>query len=318
MQGLTLRPEGSAIDAACRVMTQFDEETLFGQSDARSGLEFDANPVTQDALVAYMDRIGGERLLTAEEERELARRKDAGDEAARQRLIECNLRLVLSIARTFKRTKLPMLDLIQEGNIGLIRAVEKFDYTLGYKFSTYATWLIRQEILRALAEQGRTIRLPAPIASRVAQVSVVRRQLAQRLSREPSVEEIAVEAGPNFNPERVQWLLDLVHEPVSLEAPVGAGESVLSEIVEAPDCEAPEVKTSEKLRLRDLIEAMASLKPRSQRLLIERFGLDGREPKTLDHVGAILGITGERARQIEKHALEHLRATAPELQLYLR
>jgi len=279
---------------------------------------FDADPVTQDALLMYIDRIGGESLLTAAEECELARRKDAGDEAARRRLIECNLRLVLSIARTYKRARLPLLDLIQEGNIGLIRAVEKFDHTLGYKLSTYATWLIRQEILRAIAEQGRTIRLPAHIAPRVYQVSVARRQLAQHLNREPSVEEIAVEAGPNFTAERVQRLLGLVHEPISLDTPVGDSASVLSDLIEDPNCGTPEVKTSEKLRVRDLAEAMASLKPRSQRLLIERFGLEGGEPKTLDRVGAILGITGERARQLEQHALDHLRKTAPALQFYLR
>jgi len=289
----------------------------FNEPEVESSDVFDADPVSQDALLMYIARIGGEFLLTAAEEQELARRKDAGDEAARRRLIECNLRLVLSIARTYKRASLPLLDLIQEGNIGLIRAVEKFDHTLGYKLSTYATWVIRQEILRAIAEQGRTIRLPAHIAPRVYQVSVARRQLAQRLNREPSIEEIAVEAGPNFTAERVQRLLGLVHEPISLETPVGASSRV-SDLIEDTTSGTPEVRTSEKLRVRDLAEAMASLKPRSQRLLIERFGLDGSEPKTLDRVGAILNITGERARQIEKHALDHLRQTAPSLQLYLR
>ena len=299
-------------------MTHLEEPQQVDPADVQMGDRFDSDSVTQDALVWYIDRIGGERLLSAEEERELARRKDAGDQAAKQRLIECNLRLVLSIARTYKRSSLPLLDLIQEGNIGLIRAVEKFDHEMGFKLSTYATWLIRQEILRALTEQGRMIRLPAPIAARVRQVSIVRRQLAQRLNREPSIEEITVEAGPNFTPERVQRLLELVQDPVSLETPVVDGEVVLADVIEDPNCEAPEVMTTEKLRFRDLVEAMASLKPRSQRLLIERFGLEGGEPKTLDHIGAILGITGERARQIEAHALNQLRTTAPALQLYLQ
>jgi RNA polymerase primary sigma factor len=225
---------------------------------------------------------------------------------------------VLSIARTHKRGGLPLIDLIQEGNLGLIRAVERFDYSLGYKLSTYATWSIREQILRALAEQGRAVRLPAHVASRVRQVSIARRQLAQRLHREPSVEEIAVEAGPNYTPERVLRLLELVSDPLPLDMPVGENGYALCEVIEDPNCAPPDIEASEKRRLLDLVEAMVSLRPRSRRVLIERFGLGGGEPKSLAEVGAMLGVTGERARQIEKHALEHLRATAPSLQLYLR
>src|SRR5437899_2251723 len=171
----------------------------------------------EDPLKLYVRQIGGGALLTREEERELARRKDAGDEAAKRRLIESNLRLVMSITRNYTRADVPLLDLIQEGNLGLIRAVEKFDYRMGFKLSTYATWWIKQAISRALAEQGRTIRLPVHVADQVRRVTKARRLLGQKLNRDPSLTEIAVEIG--FTPERVQELLDLIQDPVSLETP---------------------------------------------------------------------------------------------------
>src|SRR5262249_16457101 len=177
---------------------------------------------TQDPLKLYVRQIGDGRLLTAAEERELARRKDEGDEEANRNLIEHNLRLVMSITRNYTKAGVPLLDLIQEGNLGLIRAVEKFDWTMGYKLSTYATWWIRQAITRALADQGRTIRLPVHVAEQVRKVMRARRVLAQKLNREPVVDEIAKEAG--LTPERVSELLDLVEDPVSLETPVGDGE----------------------------------------------------------------------------------------------
>src|SRR5437667_12547839 len=179
---------------------------------------------TQDPLKLYVRQIGDGRLLTAVEERELARRKDEGDEGAKRRLIESNLRLVMSITRNYTRAGVPLLDLIQEGNLGLIRAVEKFDWRMGYKLSTYATWWIRQAVTRALADQGRTIRLPVHVAEQVRRVQRSRRQLAQKLNRDPSFAELAAESG--FPEPRVRRLLELVEDTISLETPVGDGESI--------------------------------------------------------------------------------------------
>ncbi len=275
-----------------------------------------ATTATQDPLKLYVRQIGNGRLLTHAEERELARRKDEGDEDAKSRLIECNLRLVMSITRHYTRAGVPLLDLIQEGNLGLIRAVEKFDYTLGYKLSTYATWWIRQSVSRALAEQGRTIRLPVHVADQVRRVTRARRTLGQKFNRDPSIEEIALEA--DFTPEKVESLLELVQDHVSLDTPVGDGESVMSDLIEDVNAIAPETETSERLRSSELAAALLRLNPRQQRVLTERFGLDGDKPKTLEEVGVILGITRERVRQLETRALRELRSVAPALELYLR
>src|SRR5436309_14470 len=272
--------------------------------------------ITQDPLKLYVRQIGDGPLLTAQEERELARRKDAGDEAAKRRLIECNLRLVMSITRNYTKAGVPLLDLIQEGNLGLIRAVEKFDYKLGFKLSTYATWWIRQAVTRALADQGRTIRLPVHVADQVRRLMRARRQLAQKLNREPTQEELAKESG--LPEKRVQELLDLVEDPVSLETPVGDGESMYADLIEDIHSERPDESTSQKLRRKELAEAMLRLNPRMRRVLSLRFGLDGAPPQTLEEVGAGLGITRERVRQLESRALRELRAVAPDLELYLR
>ena len=271
--------------------------------------------ITQDPLKLYVRQIGDGPLLTPHEERELARRKDAGDEAAKSRLIECNLRLVMSITRNYTRAGVPLLDLIQEGNLGLIRAVEKFDYKLGFKLSTYATWWIRQAVTRALADQGRTIRLPVHVAEQTRKVLRARRILAQKLNRDPEIEEIAKEAG--FTPERVQELLDLIQDPVSLETPVGDGESVYSDLIEDTKSDQPDAATAKLLRSRELAGALRRLTPRMRRVLALRFGLDGESPQTLEQVGLGLGITRERVRQLESRALRELRQTAPGLQLYL-
>jgi RNA polymerase primary sigma factor len=270
---------------------------------------------TADPLKLYVRQIGDGRLLTPVEERELARRKDMGDEAAKRRLIECNLRLVMSITRNYTKAGVPLLDLIQEGNLGLIRAVEKFDYKLGYKLSTYATWWIRQAVTRALADQGRTIRLPVHVAEQTRKVLRARRILAQKLNRDPEIPEIAKEAG--FTPERVQELLELIEDPVSLETPVGDGESVYSDLIEDTKSDQPAVATAKMLRSKELAGALKRLTPRMRRVLALRFGLDGETPQTLEQVGIGLGITRERVRQLESRALRELRQTAPGLQLYL-
>jgi RNA polymerase primary sigma factor len=305
--------EGNAaehlFDAADEVPAASDE------AETRERADY-AGPSPDDPLKLYVRQIGDGRLLTPVEERELARRKDAGDEEAKRKLIESNLRLVMSITRHYTRADVPLLDLIQEGNLGLIRAVEKFDYKLGYKLSTYATWWIKQAISRALAEQGRTIRLPVHVADQVRKVTKTRRLLGQKLNRDPSLDEIAAAIG--ITPQRVQELLDLVQDPVSLETPIGDGDSSVADLIPDLNADQPEVETADRARSTELHDALGKLQPRQRRVVVERFGLDGVRPRTLEEVGANLGITRERVRQLEARALRELRAVAPELELYLR
>ncbi len=293
-----------------------EEVEAVEEIDEPVALDEPAEASTSDPLRLYVRQIGDGPLLTREAERELARRKDAGDEAAKRKLIESNLRLVMSITRNYTKAGVPLLDLIQEGNLGLIRAVEKFDYRMGYKLSTYATWWIRQAITRALADQGRTIRLPVHVAEQVRRVMRSRRVLAQKLNRDPTIAELATESG--LPEKRVEDLLDLVEDPVSLETPVGDGESLYGDLIEDTKTKRPDAETSDGLRRKELTEALGRLNPRMRYVLELRFGLNGDgESKTLEEVGDGLGITRERVRQLESRALRELRTVAPDLELYL-
>ncbi len=315
----------AAADPAALDDAELEEVELEDEVEEAQADEADADEVhalvpaaaqTQDPLKLYVRSIGGGPLLTRAEERELARRKDAGDDVAKRQLIEANLRLVMSITRNYTKAGVPLLDLIQEGNLGLIRAVEKFDYKMGYKLSTYATWWIRQSVTRALADQGRTIRLPVHVAEQVRRLLRSRRVLAQKLNREPTLAELTKESG--LTEQRVEDLLELVEDPVSLDVPVGDGESLYGDLIEDLHSAQPEEKTAHLLRAKELASALSQLNPRMRHVLALRFGLDGEKPQTLEEVGAGLGITRERVRQLESRALRELRIAAPDLELYLR
>jgi RNA polymerase primary sigma factor len=312
---LQLVAESAAPDAEVEPEVGPEDEAA-GDADAEEQTALDEAGESQDPLKLYVRQIGGGPLLTRAEERELARLKDAGDEAAKRRLIEANLRLVMSITRNYTKAGVPLLDLIQEGNLGLIRAVEKFDYRMGYKLSTYATWWIRQSVTRALADQGRVIRLPVHVADQVRRLLRARRQLAQKLNREPTLAELAKET--QQEEKRVRELLELIDDPVSLETPVGDGESLYGDLIQDVNSDDPDEQTAQRHRSRELATALSQLNPRMRRVLALRFGLDGEAPQTLEQVGAGLGITRERVRQLETRALRELRTVAPDLELYLR
>jgi RNA polymerase primary sigma factor len=261
-----------------------------------------------DAVRSYLKRIGKVRLLTKEDEVRLAKRVEANDMAAKNALIEANLRLVVSIAKRYTGRGLTLLDLIQEGNLGLIRAVEKFDWRRGFKFSTYATWWIRQGITRALADQSRTIRIPVHMVERMNRVGRVRRALLQKNGREPTPEELAKEVEMPIG--QVEEILDLGREPVSLETPVGSadgGDSRLADFIEDEAEEAPLEVVSNWLREADLEEALQSLQWRERRVLELRYGLSSGEPMTLEAIGSEVGVTRERVRQIESRTLSKLK-----------
>lgn len=259
-----------------------------------------------DPVRMYLKEIGRVPLLTAEEEVELAKRMEQGDEEAKRRLAEANLRLVVSIAKRYVGRGMLFLDLIQEGNLGLIKAVEKFDYHKGYKFSTYATWWIRQAITRAIADQARTIRIPVHMVETINKLIRISRQLLQELGREPLPEEIAGEM--DIPVERVREIMKIAQEPVSLETPIGEEEdSHLGDFIEDEDAPAPAEAASFMLLKEQLEDVLETLTPREKRVLQLRFGLEDGRSRTLEEVGQVFGVTRERIRQIEAKALRKLR-----------
>ena len=279
---------------------EIPEEELTNPMALMEGIAID------DPVRMYLKEIGKVNLLSSEEEIELARRMLEGDEAAKQRLAEANLRLVVSIAKRYVGRGMQFLDLIQEGNLGLIKAVEKFDYTKGYKFSTYATWWIRQAITRAIADQARTIRIPVHMVETINKVIRVSRQLLQELGHDPSPEEIAEVM--NMPVQKVRDILKIAMEPVSLETPIGEEEdSHLGDFIADDDTPEPAEMASYTLLKEQLVEVLKTLTPREEKVLRLRFGIEDGRTRTLEEVGKEFNVTRERIRQIEAKALRKLR-----------
>jgi RNA polymerase primary sigma factor len=265
-----------------------------------------------DSLRLYLRSIGSVDLLTADEEVDLAKRIERGDMAAKRHMVEANLRLVVSISKSYLGRGLSFLDLIQEGSLGLIRAVEKFDYRRGYKFSTYATWWIRQAVTRALADKSRTIRIPVHMVEKLNRVVHVERHLVQRLGREPEADEIAADLG--WTVRDVREVLRVSQMPVSLEKPIGdEDDSELGDFVADDNVASPFETASDNLQREDVKRALAALPSRDREVLELRYGLNGRQPMTLEEVGTAFGVTRERIRQIENNTLKRLKGL-PEAQ----
>ena len=294
-------------------ITDDDDDILIDDEDVENDVEMEKIDLSvpdgvsiEDPVRMYLKEIGKVPLLTAEEEIELAKRMELGDEEAKKRLAEANLRLVVSIAKRYVGRGMLFLDLIQEGNLGLIKAVEKFDYRKGYKFSTYATWWIRQAITRAIADQARTIRIPVHMVETINKLIRVSRQLLQELGREPTPEEIA--EAMNMPVERVREILKISQEPVSLETPIGEEEdSHLGDFIQDDNVPVPADAAAFTLLKEQLVEVLSTLTDREQKVLRLRFGLDDGRARTLEEVGKEFNVTRERIRQIEAKALRKLR-----------
>jgi RNA polymerase primary sigma factor len=269
----------------------------------------EAREVSTDALQLFLKDIGKVDLLTAAQEVELAKRIERGDHRAKQQMVEANLRLVVSIAKKYRNQGLPFLDLIQEGTIGLVRAAEKFDHRKGFKFSTYATWWIRQAVARALADKARTIRMPVHVVEKLNKIVRAERKLRAEYGREPSSFEISIEL--DLSPDEVEQIRRSAQTPVSLEKPVGdEEESEFGHFLTDESAPLPDEAAEVTLRKETLKKILGSLSPRERRVLELRYGLDGQHPRTLDEVGRTFNVTRERIRQIENQSLKKLRALA--------
>ncbi|MDI6813246.1 MAG: RNA polymerase sigma factor RpoD [Desulfitobacteriaceae bacterium] len=300
------KEDGEALEPATDEVIEVDEVAEDSEEEAEVDLSIPEGVGIDDPVRMYLKEIGRVPLLTAEDEIELAMRMEAGDEGAKRRLAEANLRLVVSIAKRYVGRGMLFLDLIQEGNLGLIKAVEKFDHHKGFKFSTYATWWIRQAITRAIADQARTIRIPVHMVETINKLIRVSRQLLQELGREPSPEEIAKVM--EIPVERVREIMKIAQEPVSLETPIGEEEdSHLGDFIPDEDALAPSDAASFILLKEQLEEVLETLTPREEKVLRLRFGLDDGRTRTLEEVGQEFGVTRERIRQIEAKALRKLR-----------
>jgi RNA polymerase primary sigma factor len=310
-----LGSDGQPIKADSRLSqdSTVTDRQAFKSADAQSKPQIDLTvEPSLDSLRLYLRSIGRVQLLTAEREVSLAQRIERGDLMAKQEMVEANLRLVVSIAKGYLGRGLSFLDLIQEGSLGLIRAVEKFDYRRGYKFSTYATWWIRQAVTRAIADKGRTIRIPVHMVEKLNKVVHVERQLVQELGREPSADEIAKEL--ECSVREVRDILRMAQQPVSLEKPVGEEEeSELGDFVEDENATSPFERASETLRRENVRKALDALPAREREVIEMRFGLKGSRPYTLEEVGRAFNVTRERIRQIENHTLKKLESL-PEAQ----
>jgi len=297
------------IDPALSVTQQVERAPDKRGRRAKKAQDIFRPDMTTDSLQLFLKDIGKVRLLTAQEEVDLAKRIERGDLDAKQKMVESNLRLVVSIAKNYRNQGLPFLDLIQEGTLGLVRAAEKFDYRKGFKFSTYATWWIRQAIARALADKARTIRIPVHVVEKLNKIGRAERKLVTELGREPTNEEIAEATG--IDPEEVDSIKRSAQAPVSLEKPVGDeeesefGQFIADERAESPYERAAEILTKEALR-----EALENLSYRERRVLELRYRLGGEHPRTLDEVGRTFNVTRERIRQIENQSLKKLQSLA--------